>query len=70
MEKCYLGRLRINPTNKYYDAFDYPKGSGEAYFCTDTIDGVEYYYTGKTKESAASSFPASLVKVICAKEVK
>lgn len=39
-------------------------------YCKDVVDGEEYLYTGKTRQSASSSFPLEIVKSIIKMEVE
>ena len=69
MEGLYFGKLRITPTNRSFDAFDYPNGDVCGYFFVTSVDGVSYFYTGKSRETASRSFPASIVEVVHAQKV-
>lgn len=59
------GRLLITPKNTAFTPFEIPaRADEETWFCTAAHDGEFYYYTGKTQESAGSSYHASMVTVL------
>ena len=61
----YYGKIKVTPKDPKFPPFTYPENGKAAYYCTKEVDGTLYYYTGKTPESAASSYAGDIVEVVC-----